>query len=239
MSHKHDKKAILFLIILTIVTLVAVVFVAVQAWNYIEDTVMESAQEAYDDFWAAQEAEDKKADKDDDEESYEIDLDDIMEGIAGMEQATGGTVGAESARTNFEAAEERVYDYADILTDEEEEKLSNYIATCEEEYSMDIVLLILNEDMEATGLDWEIAMKTRADSFYDDNKFGYNEVYGDGILLLDNWYGEQAGSWVTTAGDIWYSDDELNAIYDEMYAVINEDPCEAYRVFVEKACEYK
>ena len=135
--------------------------------------------------------------------------------------------------------EERVYDYGDILTDDEEEKLRNYIAICEEEYSMDIVLLILNEDMEASGMEWEVSMMTRAESFYDDNRFGYNEVYGDGVLLLDNWYGEQAGSWITTAGDVWFSDDELDAIYDEMYAIINEDPCEAYRVFVEKACEYK
>ncbi len=251
---KHDKKAVLFLVVLIVVTIGAVVLVGVQGWKYLNDGVFEDLREEYEDYLAQKEEDDRKKDKDDAEDAIvyvtepadisDIDIEEILKGIEGIEQVIGENayddlISSENGRTNTESPEERVYDYGDILTDDEEEKLRNYIAICEEEYSMDIVLLILNEDMEASGMEWEVSMMTRAESFYDDNRFGYNEVYGDGVLLLDNWYGEQAGSWITTAGDVWFSDDELDAIYDDMYAIINEDPCEAYRVFVEKACEYK
>lgn len=45
-------------------------------------------------------------------------------------------------RTNHEAPEERVFDYADVLTDKEEEKLREYIAQTERRLQIDIVLEI-------------------------------------------------------------------------------------------------
>ena len=65
-------------------------------------------------------------------------------------------------------------------------------------------------------------------------KYGYDEPYGDGVLLLDNWYDGQAGSWITTSGRLAdeYSEEDLNEIFDVMFSVIEEDPCGAYMIFV-------
>lgn len=260
---KHDKKAILFLVVLMIATLGAVGLVAVQGWKYLEDGVIESAQKEYDEYLVDKEtkkeaAKDKEVDEkeatsDDEEDAYEIDMDliaditmeELFNEIEGIEQIvsdktiTDVTVERESDRTNWKAPEERVFDYADVLTDEEEKKLREYIAGCEEECAMDIVIVILDEDMEASGLEWSDAMQSRAEDFYDDNYFGYNEIYGDGVLFLDNWYEDQAGSYIVTSGkqgDMFTSED-LDKIFDEVFAVINEDPCEAYRIFVEMVSE--
>ena len=54
-------------------------------------------------------------------------------------------------RTNLEAPTERVYDYADILTEEQEDSLRDYIAKAESKYKIDIVLLTTNQPMEGTA----------------------------------------------------------------------------------------
>lgn len=251
---KQDKKAVLFLVVLIIATLGVVGLIGVQGWKYLNDGVLEDWQEEYEEYLvqkeeeAREEKKNKKKEQENDiivvtsPEIPDIDIDDILKEIEGIEQVIDDktnretTTGTESNRTNQESPEERVFDYADVLTDEEEDKLRNYIAKREEACSMDIVLLILAEDVESTmGLDWSEAMRARAESFYDDNKFGYNEVYGDGVLLLDNWYADQAGSWISTSGQQVdeFTSEHFDEIFDEMYAVINDDPCEAYRLFVE------
>lgn len=246
---KQNKKAVLFLVILIIATLGAVGLIGVQGWKYLNDGVFDELRDEYDDYLAEKEDEkkDKKKDKEDDivvvtsPEIPDMDIDDILKEIEGIEQIIGekaydDLTSTESNRTNHESPEERVFDYADVLTDEEEDKLRAYIAEREEACSMDIVLLILEEDVESTmGLEWDLAMQTRAEEFYDDNKFGYNQVYGDGVLLLDNWYPDQAGSWILTSGkqSDEFTDAHLSEIFDQMFAIINDDPCEAYRLFVE------
>ena len=246
---KQNKKAVLFLVILIIATLGAVGLIGVQGWKYLNDGVFDELRDEYDDYLAEKEDEkkDKKKDKEDNivvvtsPEIPDMDIDDILKEIEGIEQIIGekaydDLTSTESNRTNHESPEERVFDYADVLTDEEEDKLRAYIAEREEACSMDIVLLILEEDVESTmGLEWDLAMQTRAEEFYDDNKFGYNQVYGDGVLLLDNWYPDQAGSWILTSGkqSDEFTDAHLSEIFDQMFAIINDDPCEAYRLFVE------
>lgn len=246
---KQNKKAVLFLVILIIATLGAVGLIGVQGWKYLNDGVFDELRDEYDDYLAEKEDEkkDKKKDKEDDivvvtsPEIPDMDIDDILKEIEGIEQIIGekaydDLTSTESNRTNHESPEERVFDYADVLTEEEEDKLRAYIAEREEACSMDIVLLILEEDVESTmGLEWDLAMQTRAEEFYDDNKFGYNQVYGDGVLLLDNWYPDQAGSWILTSGkqSDEFTDAHLSEIFDQMFAIINDDPCEAYRLFVE------
>lgn len=143
-----------------------------------------------------------------------------------------------SSRTNMEAPKERVFDYADVLTEAEEEELRVYIAQCEEICATDIVLVTVYEEMETDRISWEDAMCSRAEAFYDDNLFGFNEVYGDGVLFLDNWYEGQEGSWIVTSGKQVeeITDEELEQIFDAVFAVVGDNPYEAYRLFVEKVC---
>lgn len=143
-------------------------------------------------------------------------------------------------RENNQAPAERVYDYADVLTDGEEAALREYIAECEGETHVDIVLVTVSEDMEGTGQSWENAMMNYADDFYDYNNYGYNMVHGDGVLLLDNWYEGQAGSWLSTCGSVYdrFGNYEIDRVLDVVYEKVEESPYEAYRAYVKKVTDY-
>ena len=74
-------------------------------------------------------------------------------------------------------------------------------------------------------------MRDLADNFYDYNNFGYNKVHGNGVLLLDNAYEGQKGSWLSTCGNVYdyFGDYEID---QALYAVddyIDESPYKAYK----------
>ena len=157
--------------------------------------------------------------------------------------------GKDESRTNNEAPQERVYDYADVLTDAEEADLREYIAEKEKERHIDIVLVTFSqsvegeEAMEKYGLNstsWEQNMQTIADDFWDENKFGYNKGFeGDGVLLLHNWYEGQNGEHLSTSGSVeeWFSLQDIDQVLyavDEYYAT---DPYRAYRAYVDEVCD--
>lgn len=149
-------------------------------------------------------------------------------------------------RRNTQAPVERVYDYANILTPEEEELLRSQIAAAEKKLRMDIVLVTLNQPMEgeeamnehgASSPRLERVMEAYADNFWDDNRFGYNKGFeGNGLILVDNVY-EGQGYWhISTSGvaedelssyDIDGLLDELDRHYDA------ENPYRGYSEFVD------
>lgn len=149
-------------------------------------------------------------------------------------------------RTNLEAPKERVFDYADVLTDKEEEKLREYIAETERKLQIDIVLVTIDqtvegeEAMSAYGLrseNWEQNMQDIADDFWDEHRFGYNKGFeGDGVLLLHNWYPGQNGEHLSTSGSVErafgsYDIDQVLYAVDEYY---DTDPYRAYRAYVKE-----
>lgn len=142
-------------------------------------------------------------------------------------------------RRNAQAPAERVYDYADVLTDAEEEKLRELIAEKESLIGCDLVLVTIrqpvagSEAKEAYGYrftDWERNMQDIADDFYDNHFYGYDAPYGDGALILDNWYEDQEGTHLSTSGKVfdrfgdWEIDQALTCVDD----YIDSDPCSAY-----------
>ena len=118
------------------------------------------------------------------------------------------------SRNNTRTAAERVYDLADVLTDEEERLLTDYIAESEARAQIDIIVVTINLPMGLSDYQWTDNMVNYADDFYDNYAFGWNEPYGDGALILDNWYedenGSQKGSWLSTSGKM----EEYIGIYD-------------------------
>lgn len=142
------------------------------------------------------------------------------------------------ARGNSQAPAERVYDYAEVLTEDEENDLRDYIAKCEKKNHFDIVLVTVSEDMEAKSYSWENAMMTFADDFYDQNNYGYDVVHGDGVLLLDNWFEGQKGSWLSTCGSVYhkFGDYEIDDVLDEVDYRIDESPYQAYKAYVTETC---
>ncbi len=137
-------------------------------------------------------------------------------------------------RSNNEAPKERVYDKADVLTDAQEEKLRTLIAETEKKTACDIVLVTINQQVESASSGWETTMRNLADDFYDENNYGYDKVHGDGVLLLDNWYEGQAGSWLSTCGKVYqqFGTYEIDRILDAVYYRVDENPYEAYSTYV-------
>lgn len=151
-------------------------------------------------------------------------------------------------RNNSKAPEERVYDQADVLTNSEEEKLRELIAEAEAEIQCDLVLVTINQPVEKLSEEeiaeygyrhnnWDDNMMDMADDFYDYNDYGYNEPGGDGALLLDNWYDGQAGSWLSTCGEVYerFGMNEINYVLDEVYFALEDGKgeYEAYKAYIE------
>ncbi len=151
-------------------------------------------------------------------------------------------------RGNTSAPTERIFDYADVLTDNEEEKLRIYIAKREKEYRVDFVVMTFsravegNEAQKQYGYDsteWEHNMMDIADNFWDENGFGFNKSFeGDGSVLIDNRYEGQRGEWLSTSGRVesslsaWDVEDVLYAV-DDYY---DTDPYEAYKAYIDAVC---
>lgn len=153
-----------------------------------------------------------------------------------------------SASTNIErTTTERVFDYADKLTDAEENALRSLIAEVETETQCDIVLVTLNESLVEYAAQYEAqigpvpisqCVMVYADNFYDEHMFGYNMPYGDGVLLLDNWYREADGwvyNWLTTTGraEDKYSTAMIDNVINDVNALVEDDPYAAYVSYVE------
>lgn len=155
-----------------------------------------------------------------------------------------------SSRTNTNVSSERVYDYADVLTDEEEEALRELIAKLEKKCHADLVLVTINEAVGSDDYTWNQTMMKTADDLFEDAQnnyaqpYGWDEAYGDGALLLDNWYeddnGSQKGSWLSTSGkmiQIIGSYEESN-VFSAMDPYIDSDPYRAYKAALERLADY-
>ncbi len=156
---------------------------------------------------------------------------------------------APGGRTNTQCTtEERVFDYADVLTDREEDELRSLIAKNEKKTECDIVLVTLNESLQFyqpsgggyvpmySPEDW---IRAYADDFWDTHYFGYNTgIEGDGVLLADDWYREPVDgkmhTWLSSSGKAYarLGSREIDRILDEVYDDIETDPFKAYSTYV-------
>lgn len=155
--------------------------------------------------------------------------------VFGVASLFSGEAGKNPERQNMSAPKERVYDFADVLTDAEEKNLREYIARKEPLIQADIVLVTIKEDVESGAYGWETAMMNYADDFYDQKLYGYDAVNGNGVLLLDNWYDGQAGSWLSTCGNVYYrfGDYEINRVLDAVYYGLDDGAYEAYLDYID------
>lgn len=142
----------------------------------------------------------------------------------------------DGGRGNESAPAERVYDYADVLTASEEEQLRAQIAEAEKATQCDIVLVTMNQEVGSSDYEWEKNMMNLADDFYDQNAFGYDKVHGDGVLLLDNWYEGQGGSWLSTCGRVYeeFGSYEINEVLYAVYEEVESSPYRAYSAYIDE-----
>ena len=78
---------------------------------------------------------------------------------------------------------QRVLDEAGKMTDKQKKDLEALIAEKEQLIGCDIVILTINEP----GLDSYDEIRDYAQTYYEDNKFGWNKTNGDGIIYVDDW----------------------------------------------------
>lgn len=156
-----------------------------------------------------------------------------------------GVAGAtDYQRTNTECGtQERVFDYADVLSDEEENKLRELISKREKQTGCDIVLVTLDEPLEEyaesiePGAPSDEYVRVYAETQWEEVGFGYDKPDGDGVMLVDNWSREDDGmihTWFCTTGrarDAYYTED-VDHLLDRVYRYVEDNPYRAYKTYV-------
>lgn len=75
-------------------------------------------------------------------------------------------------------ASEKIYDFADLFTDDEEQKLFQQVSNYIKKYDMDLAIVtIVSNEKSSTH--------TYAEDFYDYNEFGTNSTQDGSLLLID------------------------------------------------------
>ena len=98
---------------------------------------------------------------------------------------------------------------------------------------MDMAVVTINDNNKISSMDY-------ADDFYDHNNYGYDKVHGSGVLLLDNYYEGQAGSWLSTCGEVYerFGDYQINRVLDAVYYGLDDGAYKAYSDYVHTVCTY-
>lgn len=111
-------------------------------------------------------------------------------------------------------ADKKIYDFADLFTDNEEERLYGEVKSFIEKYNMDMVIVTIDDNNKSTSQDW-------ADDFYDYNEFGIGDNH-DGILFLIDM--DKRKMWISTTGHaiLVYSDIRIDNILDDTYEQISK-----------------
>ena len=142
----------------------------------------------------------------------------------------GSTTNVNNSTPKVDASE-KVYDFADLLTDNEEKIIYDKIQTFIKTYNMDLAVVTINENNKNSQADY-------ADDFYDYNDFGLNEHH-DGLLFLIDM--ENSQYYISTTGEAirMYDDYRIEGILDyiESY-MINGNYYEATVSFINKISSY-
>ncbi len=107
-------------------------------------------------------------------------------------------------------ATEKVYDFADLFTDSEEEKLYNEARTFIDKYNMDFAIVTIDENDKSS----EVAY---ADDFYD-----YNDFSSNGLLFLIDMDNRQI--YMSTSGTAigMYNDNRIEYLMDKVYQYMTD-----------------
>ena len=104
---------------------------------------------------------------------------------------------------------EKVYDFADLFTDKEEQELYSQITKYISSYKMDLAVVTINENNKYRAQDY-------ADDFYDYNNFGINKSR-DGVLFLIDMDTRQIHMTTTGKAIKMYDDKRIDDALDLVY----------------------
>lgn len=139
--------------------------------------------------------------------------------------------------TPYVNANEKIYDFANILTEEEEKEIYERINNFIKETHIDMVFVSIDMPYYNDSQNEEYAA-----DFYDYNDFGIDFTNYSGILLLRNKYSRDPYFDMYTFGDaqLYFSqarhDDILDTIYDYFYK--DNDYPKGIKTFIKKCKHY-
>jgi len=126
---------------------------------------------------------------------------------------------------------EKVYDFADLLTETEEESLYDKITDFINKTNLDMVVVTIDSNPRNSAMEY-------ADDFYDYNYFGIGNTH-DGLLFLIDM--DTREMWISTHGEsiIMYDDYRIERILDATYdKIVDEEYYECAEAFIEKTEYY-
>lgn len=134
-------------------------------------------------------------------------------------------------RTPSVDEDEKIYDFAKIISDYYEKLLFEKIEEFIDEYDMDMVVVTINKSEFGTAMSY-------ADDFYDYNYFGKNKNR-DGLLLLIDMYKREVA--ISTSGHamLVYDDNRIDRMLDYLETDLGYgDYYDAVDTFIENATKY-
>lgn len=138
--------------------------------------------------------------------------------------------------TPYVDASEKVYDFAGILTEDEEETIYSYSEEFKEETGMELIYVTI--DM---AYSYDTKHDTYASDFYDYNDFGLDLENYDGILLLRNNYSYDRYYDMYTFGNaqFYFNQSRYDDILDSIYYEISHDQyIYGFKEFKDKCLDY-
>ncbi len=139
-------------------------------------------------------------------------------------------------RTPYVNADEKIYDFSNVLTSEEKEQLKERINQFMSKYNMELVIVTYSLPYSSDSENEDFAA-----DFYDYNDFGLEKEPYDGILLFRNTYSADPYYDMYTFGksqlyfDQTRYDDILDSIYDNLH---NEHYLAGFTSFISKTEYY-
>lgn len=138
---------------------------------------------------------------------------------------------ADALNTPAVDAAEKVYDFADLFSTDEEKQLYDLINQYIDKTSLDFALVTIDENNKGTAMIY-------ADDFYDYNSFGKNSTY-DGILFLIDM--DTREIYMTTTGKAIdaYSDSEIDQLLDKVYSYMTDkEYFKGTKIFINASREF-
>lgn len=127
----------------------------------------------------------------------------------------------------------KVYDYAQVLTPEEEKQLKKDIDLYIANHNMDMAIVTVKYHEKTNTMNY-------ADDFYDYNGFGIGSNYDGVIFVLDFTFWENGDIWMSTSGraiDV-YTDVRIDSILDSVVSKKNSGYYEMFNTFIDKSDYY-
>lgn len=127
----------------------------------------------------------------------------------------------------YDESTEKIFDRAGLLSDSQEEELTEKIIRYARELKLDIIVVTADDSTVSDS-------KLYADDFFDDNGFGYEYECGSGVLMFVDMYNREVAISTSGLGRL-YIDEYTEDILDEVQPLLSDgEYYEAVDEFIEQ-----